>query len=215
MNVKILLADDHPLFRAGVRQILERCPGNLVIEETGDGDKALEKIIELKPGIAVLDIRMPNKSGLEVLEYLYERSVPTKVILLTMYKNLNYLYQAISLGVKGYLSKDDAVAEIVEAVKEISEGRSYVSTSQARLMAVKKKSEKEIKDTVTAISTLTHMEREVLKLVGNWKTNNEIGETLFISSRTAGNHRTNISSKLNLHGTHSLIKFALENRELF
>jgi DNA-binding NarL/FixJ family response regulator len=211
----ILLADDHPLFRAGVKQVLEKSTSCRVVGEAENGSEALQKIISLKPDIAILDVRMPEKSGLEVLEYINENNLPVKVILLTMYKNPNYLYKAIPLGVKGYLSKEDTVLEIIKAVETIFNGRSYISSSLSVLLIGKEKSEKELQNNIKAVSSLTRMEKEVMKLIAEWKSNNEIAEKLFISARTAGNHRTNISNKLNLRGSHSLIKFAIENKELF
>ncbi len=213
--MKILLADDHPLFRAGVRQAIEKCADCLVIDEAENGDDALLKIISLKPDIAVLDVRMPGKCGLEILEELAESNYPTKIILLTMYKNLNYFFKAVSFGAKGYLSKEDTVTEIIQSVKAVYSGESYISSSLSKLLKGKEKSEEELNKSITSISSLTHMEKEVLKLIAEWKSNNEIAEILFISPRTAGNHRTNISNKLNLHGAHSLIKFAIENKDLF
>ncbi len=213
--MKILLADDHPLFRAGVKQALEKCSGCRIIDEAENGDEALQKIISLKPDIAILDVRMPGKSGLEILEIAADGSYPVKIILLTMYKNLNYFYKAVSLGVKGYLSKEDTVTEIIQAVDAVYKGENYVSTSLSKLLKGKEKPEAQLNNDIAAVSSLTHMEKEVLKLIAEWKSNKEIAEKLFISTRTAGNHRTNISNKLNLHGTHSLIKFALENKDLF
>lgn len=211
----VLLADDHPLFRAGVRSCLEKSGICKSIVESDNGIDALERILRLNPQIVILDIRMPGKSGLEILSELYKRELTTKVILLTMYKNPAYFYKAISLGVKGYLSKDDAENEIVQAVKQVAHGESYISGSLNKQLIIKEKSKQSFRENIEAISSLTNMEKGVIKLIGDWKTNNEIAEVLFISPRTAGNHRTNISNKLNLHGTHSLIKFAIENRDLF
>jgi len=213
--MNILIADDHPLFRAGVIQAVEKCHDCHIIAEAENGEEALQKISGLNPDIAILDVRMPGKSGLEVLAALNECNSTVKVILLTMFKNPNYFYQAISLGAKGYLSKEDAVAEIINAIENVSTGKIYVSSSLSNLMQARQRSKSEIEISINAITSLTNMEREVLKLIADWKSNNEIAEQLFISSRTAGNHRTNISNKLNLHGTHSLIKFAIENKELF
>ena len=212
---KILIADDHPLFRAGVIQVLEKNKSIQVVGEAENGEEALLKISSLHPDIAILDVRMPNKSGLEVLASVTEKNYSTKIILLTMYKNPGYFYKAVSLGAKGYLSKEDAVSEIIQSIEMVSRGGSYISTSLSKLLVRKEKSKGEIQTNVEAVSSLTHMEKEVLKLIAEWKTNNEIAEKLFISARTAGNHRTNISNKLNLHGAHNLIKFAIENKDLF
>ncbi|MGD8778925.1 MAG: response regulator transcription factor [Ignavibacteria bacterium] len=214
-KVRILLADDHPLFRAGVKQALCENDSFEIIAEVENGDEALSKIKELSPDVAILDIRMPGKSGLKVLAGLCDDKHPAKVILLTMHKNSNYFYKAISLGVKGYLLKEAAVTEIANAVKTVINNETYISSSLSKLLVEKEKTPGEIEKVVEAISSLTQMEREVLKLVAGWKSNAEIAEKLFISPRTAGNHRTNISNKLNLRGNHGLIQFAIENKDLF
>ncbi len=211
----ILLADDHPLFRAGVKQALSAHESFDIIAEAENGNEALDKITELNPDVAILDIRMPLKSGLKVLANINENECPTKVILLTMHKNPNYFYKAISLGVKGYVLKEVAVAEIANAVNTVIHGNSYISGTLSKLLLEKERSSEEIDKNVAALSSLTTMEREVLKLVAEWKSNVEIADKLFISPRTAGNHRSNISNKLNLRGLHSIIQFAIENRELF
>ncbi len=212
---RIILADDHPLFRAGIKHAL--CEHDLfdIIAEVDNGEDALCKIKELSPDIAILDIRMPGKSGLKVLADLCELNHQTKVILLTMHKNPNYFYKAISLGVKGYILKEAVVPEIERAVKAVINSETYISGSLSDLLVQKEKSPEEIEEIVKAISSLTQTEREVLKLVAHWKSNNEIANELFISPRTAGNHRTNVSNKLNLHGNHGLIQFAIENKDLF
>ena len=117
---------------------------------------------------------MPNKSGLEVLASVVEKDFPTKIILLTMYKNPGYFYKAVSLGAKGYLSKEDAVSEIIQSIEMVSLGGSYISTSLSKLLVGKEKSKDEIQTNLEAVSSLTHMEKEVLKLIAEWKTNNEI-----------------------------------------
>jgi DNA-binding NarL/FixJ family response regulator len=212
-KTNLLIADDHPLFRAGVKQALSQ-HADYEIAEVENGKEAIAYICDNKPVIAILDIRMPQKTGLEVLADLYEKHEPTRVILLTMHKNIMYFYQAVALGVKGYLLKETAVEELSLAVKQVESGGIFISSRLSALIESEKKlSTKE--DLTASINSLTKTEREVMKLVGEWKTNSEIAEMLFISARTAGNHRTNISSKLNLHGNHSLIRFAIENKDLF
>jgi len=213
-KISILIADDHPLFRAGVKQTLEDLE-QVEICEAEEGDKALQIIRELEPDVAVIDIRMPGKTGLEILSELYNSGVTTKIILLTMYKNVNYFYQAVSLGVKGYLLKETAVQDLVEAVKTVHSGGTFISSRLKALIESGKTDEFQNKLLVNSVNSLTSAERQIMKLLANWKTNCEIADILFNSTRTIENHRANISDKLNLHGTHSLIQFAIENRELF
>lgn len=212
-KAKILIADDHPLFRAGVKQALS-LNGEYEIAEVENGDEALAYIRESKPRIAILDIRMPHKTGLEILLELNEKPEPTKTILLTMHKNITYFYQAVALGVKGYLLKETAVEELSNAIKQVDDGGVFISSRLSAIIESEKKQHTN-NNLIAYINSLTKAEKDVMKLVGEWKTNNEIAEILFISPRTVGNHRTNISSKLNIHGNHSLIRFAIENKDLF
>jgi len=213
-KISILIADDHPLFRAGVKQTLEKLE-TAEIYDAEEGDKALQIIRELEPDVAVIDIRMPGKTGLEILSELYNSGVTTKIILLTMYKNVNYFYQAVSLGVKGYLLKETAVQDLVEAVKTVHSGGTFISSRLKALIESGKTDEFQNKLLVNSVNSLTSAERQIMKLLANWKTNCEIADILFNSTRTIENHRANISDKLNLRGVHSLVQFAIENRELF
>lgn len=213
-KISLLIADDHPLFRAGVKQTLEKLE-SAEINEAEDGDKALQIIRELEPDVAVIDLRMPGKTGLDILSEVYNSEVTTKIILLTMYKNVNYFYQAVSLGVKGYLLKETAVHDLIEAIKTVLGGGTFISSRLKALIESEKKDEFQNKLLIDSVNSLTSSERQIMKLLSGWKTNYEIADMLCNSIRTIENHRANISDKLNLHGTHNLIKFAIENRELF
>lgn len=213
-KISLLIADDHPLFRAGVKQTLERLEA-VEFYEAEEGNKALQIIRDLAPDVAVIDLRMPGKTGLEILSGLCESGNTTKIILLTMYKNINYFYQAVSLGAKGYLLKETAVQDLIEAVKTVYDGGTFISSRLKSIIKSEKPDEYQNKLLIESVNTLTITEREIMKLLSEWKTNCEIAHTLFNSVRTIENHRANISDKLNLHGAHNLIKFAIENRELF
>ncbi len=213
-KISLLIADDHPLFRAGVKQTLEKLE-SVEIYEADEGNKALQLIRELEPGVAVIDLRMPGKTGLEILSGLYESGTSTKIILLTMYKNVNYFYQAVSLGAKGYLLKETAVHDLIEAVKTVLGGGTFISSRLKALIESEKTDEFQNKLLIDSVNSLTSCERQIMRLISDWKTNCEIADILFNSVRTIENHRANISDKLNLHGTHNLIKFAIDNRELF
>jgi DNA-binding NarL/FixJ family response regulator len=213
-KLKILVADDHPLFRMGVVQTLSNFSENEIFEAE-EGNEAIQKIIEIRPEIAVIDLRMPGKTGLEILKELRKVDFSVKVILLTMYKNVTYFYQAATLGAKGYLLKETAVDELVIAVKSVLAGNVFISSRLHELITSEKKDAFQNKTLIEAINSLTKSEREVIKLLSEWKTNCEIAEILSNSPRTIENHRAKISEKLNLQGIHSLIKFAIENKELF
>lgn len=213
-KISLLIADDHPLFRAGVKQSLEKLE-SVEIYEAEDGDKALDIIRKIEPDVAVIDIRMPGKTGFEILSLLYNTGVATKIILLTMHKNVNYFYKAISVGAKGYLLKETAVQDLVEAVKTVYRGGNFISKRLQAMIESEKSDEFQNKLLIDSVNSLTCAERQIMKLLADWKTNNEIADILSNSIRTIENHRANISEKLNLRGAHSLIQFAIENHELF
>jgi len=215
MTTTIIIADDHPLIRAGVKQTLESVPHFSVIGEAEDGETALDLICSKKPDIAVLDIQMPKMSGLEIVSAIDIEQLPTRALLLTMYKNKNYFYQAVLNGVKGYILKETALTDLIRAVDVVRSGQTFISETLSYFMQIDGKKEMDNKMLIKAIQSLTQAERNVLKKIAEWKTNNEIAADLFISPRTVGSHRNHISEKLNLSGAHSLIRFAIENEELF
>ena len=213
-QIEIIIADDHPVFRYGLKQIIDSEKSFKIVAEAENGNTALELIEKLNPDLAILDIRMPGKTGLQVLDEIIERNLPTKVILLTMFKNANYFYSSISKGAKGYILKNDAMIDIVNAINLVYKGKQFVSKGISNIIYSDKRDSDEFKMIVAEINSLTHSEREVLKLISGWKTNKEIAEVLNISPRTAGNHRTNISIKLGINGSNGLIKFAIDNKDL-
>ncbi|MDP3582893.1 MAG: response regulator transcription factor [Ignavibacteria bacterium] len=213
-KLTLLVADDHPLFRAGVKQTLEKLE-SVEIYEAEEGSETLQKINDLKPKIAVIDLRMPGKTGLEILAELYDSGITTKIILLTMHKNVNYFYKAVSIGAKGYLLKETAVLDLIEAVKTVNSGGIFISSRLKALLELEKSDEFQNKILIDSVNSLTCSEKQIMKLLSKWKTNCEIANLLCNSVRTIENHRANISDKLNLRGAHSLIQFAIENSELF
>lgn len=213
-KLTLLIADDHPLFRAGVKQTLEKLE-SVKIYEAEEGNETLQKIHDLVPKIAVLDLRMPGKTGLDILSELYGTGITTKIILLTMHKNVNYFYKAVSVGAKGYLLKETAVLDLIEAVKTVNRGGTFISGRLKALLELEKSDEFQNKMLIDSVNSLTCSERQIMKLLSKWKTNCEIADILCNSVRTIENHRANISDKLNLRGAHSLIQFAIENSDLF
>lgn len=213
-KLTLLIADDHPLFRAGVKQTLEKLE-SVKIFEAEEGNETLQKIHDLVPKIAVIDLRMPGKTGLDILSELYDTGITTKIILLTMHKNVNYFYKAVSVGAKGYLLKETAVLDLIEAVKAVNRGGTFISGRLKALLELEKSDEFQNKMLIDSVNSLTYSERQIMKLLSKWKTNCEIADILCNSVRTIENHRANISDKLNLRGAHSLIQFAIENSDLF
>lgn len=210
--IKIIIADDHPIFRNGLRRIIETEDKILIIGEADNGTKALEKIRELKPDIAVLDIDMPKMTGLEVLRELKGSDI--KIIFLTMYAEEDIFDEAMNLGIKGFVLKDSAVNDIIECIFSVYEDNYYISPSVSNFLIDRRKKLSELKNNNPRLLNLTLAEKKILKFIAENKTSKEIADVLFVSYRTIENHRANISNKLNLKGSHSLVKFAIENKSL-
>jgi len=207
-KVKVILADDHPLFRAGVRQSLEQSDTIDIAGEAASGEEALKLILDLKPHVAILDIQMPNITGLEVAKRIEHMNLDAKVVLLTMLDDKRIFFDAMECGVLGYVLKDSAVSEIRHAVESVCEGKYYISPSLSGLLVERRKGRRfppELKD-------LTPTELRVIKLISDLKSNKEIADELLISKRTVENHRVNIVKKLHLEGSNALLKLALKHK---
>ena len=205
------MADDHPIVRKGLRLMLEDEPGLEILAECSDGATAIEETLAHQPDVLILDVDMPHKNGLEVLEKLKEESFTGKVILLTVHSEQEFFDESIDLGVNGYLLKDGLAEEIVIAIKTVITGQSYISPALTTLLLKQKRNPSQNKP--PGLDLLTRAERQILKLIADYQTNNDIAETLFISPTTVKKHRRNICEKLELEGNHSLMKFAIEFKD--
>lgn len=210
-KITVLIADDHPIFRQGLRQIIASGSEFEIVAEVGDGNEALEKIVSLKPQVAVLDVDMPGKTGLEVLKKLNENNLPSAVILLTMYKEESFFNAALNAGAKGYVIKDSASSEITLAIRAVANDENFISPMLSTLLLKRLKRAEKPKNSL--LESLTASEHRVLKLVAEGKNSQEIAEQLFISVRTVETHRMNICRKLNLEGKNALLLFAMRNKE--
>lgn len=213
-KVRILIADDHPLYRRGLRQVVEAEPDLEVLFEAGDGEIALESIRGLKPDVAVLDIGMPKLDGLGVARAARRESLPVAIIFLTMYREEKIFERALELGVKGYLLKDNATTDVVIGIRAAAAGQHYVSPELTTYLVKRGNPIPSSDARRPGVEALTPTERRVLGLLAEYKTSKEIGEELFMSRRTVETHRTNICQKLDIHGSHALMKFALEHKAL-
>jgi DNA-binding NarL/FixJ family response regulator len=207
---RIVLADDHPLVREGLRRIIDERSGMKVVGEAADGLGLLAILKELSPDLVVLDISMPHLRGIEALHEISTLYPATKVLVLTMHKNTAYLREAMSAGAHGYLLKEDAFAELFNAVESIRLGKTYVSPRLSEeVMAEWSRGMRPDASPQPEIDPLTPRERQVLKLIAEGKTSREIADLLFISVRTAEHHRTNIMDKLNLRRAADLVQYAI------
>jgi DNA-binding NarL/FixJ family response regulator len=209
-EIQIIIADDHPIVRQGLRQVIEREADLKVLAEAEDGVVAVEQIVEFKPDVAVLDLDMPRMDGLEVLRVVRERALTVAVIMLTVHREEAFFNRALQLGAQGYMLKDSALADIVNGIRAVAAGQNFVSPLLTSYLFQQKSGSP--KPDRSALEQLTQTERQVLKLIAEYKTNNQIAEELYVSPLTVKTHRRNISIKLGLEGKHTLMKFALDHK---
>ena len=210
-SYRIVLVDDHVMFRQGLKRILE---GRSDLEVVGEVDCGLEllKLLEkLVPDLIMLDISMPNLRGLEAIHEIKVNHPNVKILVLTMHKDKEYLYQAVTAGAEGYLLKEDADSELFSAIDRVRQGKIYVSPKLSEELTTGwiKMTRGDDKSSFEPVR-LTTREREVLKLIAEGKSSKEIGDLLFISARTVEHHRANIMEKLNLKNTADLVKYAVQ-----
>ncbi|MBI5403255.1 MAG: response regulator transcription factor [Ignavibacteriae bacterium] len=213
-KIKIIVADDHPIFRSGLVTAIGRCAEYEIAGESENGKDALGLIKSLKPDIAILDINMPGMNGLEVTKAVNKEKLPVKIIILTMYKDEDYFSEAINLNVCAYVLKDAATNEIIKCLEEVSEGEYFFSTGVLNYLVKRKTKKSSLEKENPGLKDLTAAEKQVLLKVAENKTSREIAEELFISHRTVQNHRNNICTKLNLKGYNKLLQFAIFNKNL-
>jgi len=211
-EIRIVIADDHPIFRSGLRSEIEKVPGLKIVAEAEDGESALERIQTLQPEIAILDVKMPNRNGFEVMRAMQEKELPVAVIFLTMHKGERIFTAALDKGAKGYVLKDGAVNEIVAAIKAVAAGENFISPSLSTILIKQRSRAISLAEQTPALRHLTAAEWRVLCLIAANKTSKEIADELFIAESTVNKHRENICRKLDLHGSHALLNFALEHK---
>ena len=211
-QIKIVMADDHPIVRQGLKQIIEADPKLLIVAEAGDGETALHLIEIHQPDVAVLDIDMPVMNGFAVVKELRSRKINVPVVFLTLHGEEEIFQAALDLDVKGYVVKDSALDEIADGIKAVAAGRPFFSPSLAALLLNRRRRTADFEKENKGIEHLTPTERRILKLIAEEKTSKEIAEQLYVSYRTIEKHRNNISHKLDLQGSLSLVKFAVINK---
>lgn len=205
---RIVLADDHIMLRQGLKRILAERSDLDVVGEAGNGLELLGIIKDTRPDVVVLDISMPKLRGIEAIPEIKRVSEETKILVLTMHKDEDYLTQAINAGADGYLLKEDADRELYAAIEKVLEGKIFVSPFFAERLSEDWVQMCRGKKDLPFTEPLSQREREILKLIAEGKSSKEIGEMLFISARTVERHRANIMDKLNLRKTADLVRYA-------
>lgn len=211
-EIRIVIADDHPIVRKGLRTAIEADSTLKVVAEADDGEAALVRITELRPQVAILDVHMPKMGGFALMRELRERNLPVEVIFLTMYNDEDVFNQALDLGAKGYVLKDSAITDIVASIQAVAAGRHYITPAISSYLVNRAARANSFAQNKPSLNDLTQSERRILRLIAAQKSSKEIADELFIHYRTVENHRINICRKLDLHGNNALLKFALEHK---
>jgi DNA-binding NarL/FixJ family response regulator len=209
----VVIVDDHPLYRQGLRQAVADDSRFAVIGEADTGPAAVETILGLKPDVTVMDVNLPGLNGLEVAATLQKKKSPTRVVVLTMLKDEQAFNRALNLGVQGYVLKENASDEILNCIAAVAKGEAYVSPSLTSFMLGRRRRAQSLALHRPNLEDLTVAEKRILQRIAAGKTSKEIAAELFISPRTVESHRANICDKLGLTGSNRLLQFALENRD--
>ena len=208
--IRVLVADDHAIVRTGIRHVLEGEPGFAVVGEASNGAETLALARELRPDVAVLDISMPGESGLHTTAELRRQCPETRVLIVSMHDNTEYVLESVRAGAHGYLLKDTAATELRGAIRAIQGGESYFSPPIASRLTAVVRGDRETETPSGLLSQLSRREREVLEGVAKGRTNKEIAAELGISHRTVETHRESLMRKLRLRTVADLTRFALE-----
>lgn len=206
----ILIVDDHPFFREGLKSLLARHPGFELVGEAVNGDDGLRKAKKLRPDLVVLDISLPDVSGIEVTRNICELLPETRVVILSMHSKIEYITKAFQAGATGYIVKESATEKLLECLEAVSKGGHFMDSSLHYKVVenVMKSREREAKLTDAGYNALTRREQEVMRLLAQGLSTKKIAEKLFISPKTVKNHRSNIMNKLDLHSTVELVRYA-------
>jgi two-component system response regulator NreC len=209
MPIRIILADDHTVMRSGLRLLLERQPNLQVVGEASDGKQAVDLAAAQKPDVVIMDIAMPHLNGVEAARQIAQRNPQTAIAILSMHSDESYVIRSLKAGARAYLLKDSAEADLIEAIRAITEGKSFFSPAVRKLLKedyMHQLAEVGAEDTY---ELLTPREREVLQLVAEGKSNKDVANLLNLSLYTVETHRTHILQKLNLHSVPELILYAV------
>ncbi len=211
-EIRILIADDHPIVRRGLRQVIESDPGLKIVAEAADGETALAQVKESKPNIAVLDLDMPKLDGFAVAREIRKTRLPIEIIFLTIHGAEDLFHAAMDLGAKGYILKESALAEIVQGLRTVAVGQHYLTPSLTQYLLDRHRRTDSLAQSVPAVNDLSQSERRILRAIADYRSSKSIASELCIHFRTVENHRTAICRKLGLHGSNSLLKFALQHK---
>lgn len=208
-EIRLLLADDHAVVRSGLRMLLQAQPDMKIIGEAETGQEAIRRVAELRPDVVLMDIEMPGMNGIEATRRIKAEAPQAAVLALTMYEDDQYFFEMLRAGASGYVPKRAAPDELVSAIRAVSRGEVFLYPSLAGRLVQDYLLRGRPEEQEPATDDLTAREQEVLKLIAEGLSNNEIADRLVISAKTVDRHRENIMRKLNLHNRVDLVKYAL------
>lgn len=211
-EITIIIADDHPIVRKGLREVIEEDKRLRVVAEANNGREAVEAIEKFRPQVTILDIDMPVLNGFDTARLIKAEKFDTEIIFLTMHRDEDLFNEAIDLGAKGFVLKESALIEIIECIKAVAASEHYASHALTKFLINRSRRAVGLTEHLPTIQDLTPTQRKILKLIAEDLTSKQISEMLFISPRTVEKHRQNICEKLGLQGNHSLFKFAVQHR---
>jgi DNA-binding NarL/FixJ family response regulator len=209
--VRILIADDHTILRAGIRSLLDMVPDFEVVGEVDNGKDAIFQAGQLQPDLLLSDLSMPSTNGTEAIEHIKSRYPAIKVLVLTVHKTEEYVHAALKAGANGYVLKDDTSDELITAIRNIAAGKTYLSPSICSEVVMGYLADPGKERIYTSIELLTSREREVMKLIAEGNRNKDIAQYLSISLKTVEKHRSNLMKKLDLHSASSVTSYAIKN----
>ncbi len=212
MKIKILVADDHGVVRKGLRFLLERQGDMEVVGEASSGREAIRMAGELDPQIIIMDIAMPQFNGIDAAEQILRKNPDTRIIMLSMYTDEEFLTRSLAAGVKGYLLKDSAEVDLVPAVRAVAAGKSFFSSLIAQALAEDYLRQLQTKGLQDSYDLLTSREKEILQLLAEGKSNKEAASVLKVSPYTVETHRMHLMQKLNLHNTAEIVLYAVRKK---
>ncbi len=206
----VLIVDDHPLFREGLKSLIGRHAGFEVVGEAENGKQGIKKAKKLKPDLIVMDLSLPDQSGIDVTRKIKSVLPETRIMMLSMHSKIDYITEAFRAGATGYVVKESASERLVECLEAVSKGEYFLDTSISHkvVKSLVESDKKEAKITDAGYDTLTPREQQVMRLLADGLSTKDIAKELFISPKTVENHRTNIMNKLDLHSTIELVRYA-------
>jgi len=208
--IRVLIAEDHLMVRAGIRALLEKAGDIHVMGEASNGQEAMEMTMELKPDVLVMDIMMPRMNGIQAAENIREMKLPTNILLLSMYSDPGFVHQALHSGVKGYVLKSSVSDELLWAIRAVANGKTYLSSPISEIIVESAINPHSTLQDSDPLASLSPREKEILQLIAEEHTSGEIGQMLFISEKTVEKHRAKLMEKLNVRNLAGLVRLAVK-----